>query len=346
MSNNNASEIVTKLFKDQYGEEPTTIEALAPTGSYRQYLRLKSVNNEALGVYNIDSQENEAYISFTNTFCAKGIQVPKIIKTSEDQLSYLVEDMGTEALWDYAKKDLTENRKLTPKTIRLFEKSLLELYKIQTKTIEDLDLSFCYPRDTFDKQSMLWDLNYFKYMFLRVLRVAVDEQALENDIQALASNLDKIPQIFFLFRDFQSRNIVINGEKPYFIDFQGGRKGAIYYDLASLLYDANIQLPEEDKEALLQYYYNIVEREENYAGFKETFEQFAIIRLTQALGAFGLRGVIEKKPHFKECIPFALKSLQTIFSNQNTANTYPCLKKAVNDAAASEYISTIVQEGY
>lgn len=343
MPNKNAITILTRLFHAQFNEAPISIEPLAATGSYRQYFRLQAKENTVLGVYNEDIQENKAYLSFTNTFLKNGIKVPQVYQTTQESKAYLVDDLGPLELCKCAKGDIQHQGYLTNATKKLYKKALSELHKIQTQTLQDLDTSYCYPRDVFDKQSMLWDLNYFKYMFLRVMRVGVDEQLLENDIQKLSSNLDSVPQNFFLFRDFQSRNIIINKEEAYLIDFQGGRKGAIYYDLASLLYDANVELKTQDREYLLDYYYNLEDRRESKQEFKTHFQSFAIIRLTQALGAFGLRGIIERKPHFKECIPYALQSLHDIFAEDNIKEKYPCLAKAIDTALESDHIHAAIE---
>lgn len=343
MQKREAINILTTLFSTQFNETALSIEALAATGSYRQYYRLKGKENTILGVYNEDVQENKAYLSFTNTFLKNDINVPKVYQTTLKNKAYLVDDLGPSELCKYAKNDIEQQGYLSSTSIVYYKKALSELHRIQTKTIQDLDTSYCYPRDVFDKQSMLWDLNYFKYMFLRVMRVGVDEQLLENDIQKLASHLDSAPQDFFLFRDFQSRNIIMNKEEAYLIDFQGGRKGAIYYDVASLLYDANVELKHEDREQLLDYYYNLEDRQESKQEFLTHFHQFAIIRLTQALGAFSLRGIIERKPHFKECIPYALHSLHDIFTENNIKGKYPCLAKAIDTAIESDFIRTAVE---
>lgn len=337
-------EIISELFKTRFESTITSIEKLAQSGSYRQYFRIKSAGENTLGVYNTDLEENKAYLSFSKTFTEQGIKIPEIYAISEDSKSYLVEDIGTKALWDFAKEDITNKGVLSDKTTELYKKTLSELHKIQTKTISQLDLSYCYPRDAFDKQSILWDLNYFKYFFLRLMRVSVDEQGLEEDIQKLSTELDKEDQNYFLYRDFQSRNVLIKEETPYFIDFQGGRKGAIYYDLASLLYDANVELPENDRNILLEHYYQLIGKDSTIPKqeFLEKFYLFATVRLTQALGAFGLRGIIEKKPNFKECIPFALEALKDITSKLSLECKYPTLCKAIISAHKSNYIKESV----
>lgn len=339
-------DLLSKLFQEHFNSPIDTIDTLAQSGSYRQYFRIQSGNKSVLGVYNTDLQENKAYLSFTNTFAAEKISVPEVYSVSKDQRYYLIEDLGLESLWDCAQKDRSENGELSKKAIEVYKLTLKELLAIQTKTIDKLNLSFCYPRDAFDKQSILWDLNYFKYFFLRLMRVSVDEQKLEDDIQNIAKELDKVDQNFFLYRDFQSRNVMIKKGAPYFIDFQGGRKGSFYYDVASLLYDANIELTNSDREKLLSFYYEQIIKKQpvERSEFNEKFTLFAVIRLTQALGAFGLRGVIEKKPHFKECIPYALQSLQYIIDNTQLKDEYPTLCNALLDANSSTYIRETVIE--
>lgn len=336
---------ITELFKLRFNSNIENIEKLPQSGSYRQYFRITSKKENILGVYNTDLEENKAYLSFSKTFSDQGIKIPEIYCESEDATNYLVQDIGTKALWDFAKQDILNKGELTKTTLSLYKKTLVELRKIQTKTIDKLDLSYCYPRDAFDKQSMLWDLNYFKYFFLRLMRVGVDEQGLEDDIQKLAGELDKVDQNYFLYRDFQSRNVLIKEDTPYFIDFQGGRKGAIYYDIASLLYDANVELPKHDRETLLDYYFEISDQENPVSKeeFTNNYYKFALIRLTQALGAFGLRGVVEKKPHFKECIPFALESLKDITKILTLEKDYPTLSKAIISACESDYIKEIAR---
>ena len=342
---NPAEEILSNLYKTHFNKSIDKVEALAQSGSYRQYYRITSNSESVLGVYNTDLEENKAYLSFTDTFIKKNIAVPEVYKVTPDQKAYLIQDLGRDSLWECVQQDRATDGTLSKKAMSLYEKTLKGLLEIQTKTIQDLDLSYCYPRNSFDKQSILWDLNYFKYFFLRLMRISVDEQKLENDIQKLAKEVDKVDQNFFMYRDFQSRNVMIYSEQPFFIDFQGGRKGAIYYDVASLLYDANVEIIQSDRNTLLSFYYNQIK--EKYpverTVFNDNFNLFSIVRLTQALGAFGLRGVVEKKPHFKECIPFALHALKCIIETSGFQKEYPTLCGAILSAHASEYISNIVK---
>ncbi len=343
---NEIIEALSKLYSEEYNCKFDSIEQLKQSGSYRQYYRITKEGKSILGVYNDDLRENNAYLSFSSSFEKEGINIPKIIRISNNTKTYLIQDLGNQSLWDIAQKNRKKDGSLSETSLKLFKETLKALIHIQCKTIEHIDLSYCYPRDTFDKQSMLWDLNYFKYFFLRLLRVNTDEQLFENDIQRLATKLNEQNQNYFLYRDFQSRNIMIFNNEPYFIDFQGGRKGSTYYDLASLIYDANIELVNEDQEELIHYYleewsrtHSITKKE-----FINNFHQFAIIRLTQALGAFGLRGIIENKPHFKECIPYALSSLKAIFEDSILTQTYPEIAKCIKTAIKSDYIRKLINK--
>jgi len=325
-------EAIRKLAIDYWGAEADRVESLTPTGSNRHYFRIHRGKKSILGVYNEDLQENHAYISFSKAFYKEGIKVPEILKVQRDEKSYLVEDLGKTSLWDLAGKDVKKTEKLSESSLELYKKSLSELHKLQKNGLKSINLNDCYPRKAFDKQSMLWDLNYFKYMFLRVMGISSDEELLERDIQKLSDELDAVDQDYFLYRDFQSRNIMIREGEAYFIDFQGGRKGTMYYDLASLLYDANVELGSDDRNQLLNYYFSIVKDEKKIdrEEFEHHFYRFAVIRLCQALGAFVLRGVIEKKPHFEECIPYAVKALKEISEETALVKDYPELSKAID----------------
>lgn len=338
-------EVLNTLYREKFNCDFNHLEVLAETGSYRRYYRLFGKDKSILGVINPDTRENEAYISFSKTFIKCGINVPKIELIKNNKNAYLVEDLGDETLYSYAKCRKDKQGYLNKEAIEKYEKSLSGLIELQNTTINEIDTSLCYPRDKFDYQSIIWDLYYFKYYFLKLMRIQFDEQALENNMQSLAKKLDSIKSDAFLFRDFQSRNIIINNNNAYFIDFQGGRKGAIYYDLASILFDANMELQGIDIEKLMKYYYkNSKEVSLPFEEFKSNLQLFAIIRLMQALGAFGLRGVVEKKPNFVSCIPYATASLFNIFTESSLSREYSEIYKAVRAIKKSKYIETLVDK--
>ncbi len=326
-----STDILKALFLKWFKAKAESVVSLPGGGSYRRYFRITGGSMSVIGVCNTDLQENRAYFSFTKTFRKCGINVPEIFAIAADDKAYLLQDLGDATLWQQARRDVEQSGCLSPPTLQRYIVTLEELLKIQTQGPAHLDWSYCYPREAFDKMAMLWDLNYFKYFFLRLMRISVDEQKLEDDIQLFSSTLDKVGRPYFLYRDFQSRNIMFHENNPYFIDFQGGKKGALFYDLASLLYDANVELNTEDRTLLFTYYYEAwrafetISQDEFYA----LFQQFAAIRLMQALGAFGLRGVVEKKAHFKSCIPYALSCLKNITEASDFKLRYPTLSQAV-----------------
>jgi len=225
----------------------------------------------------------------------------------------------------------------------LYKKVLEQLLKFQIDASAGLDYTVCYPRDRFDKQSMMWDLNYFKYYFLKLAHISFDEQSLEDDFDVFTDYLLKTDCNYFLYRDFQSRNIMIHEEKLFFIDYQGGRKGALQYDVASLLYDAKANIPEAEREELLEFYldelnqYKHTDRDK----FKSLFCGYVLIRIMQAMGAYGFRGFYEKKKHFLKSIPFALKNLETLLLNNTIQVKLPELFRVLKAVTESEFLKSI-----
>ena len=233
---------IIQLFENQFNEKPDSFSLLPPSGSYRKYCRLQNAQRSVIGAFNSDIKENTAFLSFTNHFKKKGIPVPEIIAVSSDLKKYLLEDLGDITLFDFLIKT-REQEGFSSQTISEYKKVLRLLPRLQIHAGKDLDYSVCYPRAAFDKQSMMWDLNYFKYYFLKLAKISFDEQALEDDFQLFSDYLLSADSDYFLFRDFQSRNVMLKNNEVYFIDYQGGRKGALQYDLASLLYDGKADIP-------------------------------------------------------------------------------------------------------
>jgi len=335
-------EELVRLFENWSGEKVLKVTPLAQSGSDRKYFRIVSKGKSALGVYNKDSKENLAFIEFTKHFLRKGMKVPQVYAEEPTMDIYLLEDLGDTTLFAY----LTEQKKeseFTDALRTMYQKVLKELPRFQVIAGEDLNYSLCYPRASFDKTSMMWDLNYFKYYFLKLAQISFDEQALENDFQTLTDYLLETEHHYFLYRDFQSRNIMIKGEEVYFIDYQGGRKGALQYDLASLLYDAKAAIPQNERDALLEFYidelekYVLVERDE----FRAYFSGYVMIRIMQAMGAYGFRGFYEKKAHFLASIPFALENLNNVLKNLDLPIELPTLIPVLKKMVASEKLKEI-----
>jgi len=316
------------------------IEKLPQSGSCRQYFRIFSKNITIIGVYNQDIKENNAFFSFTNLFLTQKINVPKIITIDETQQYYLLEDLGDETLFSF----LTSHRKneeIVKPVISYYKKVLQQLPLLQLSGKKVIDFSVCYPRFAFDKQSMLWDLNYFKYYFLKLANIPFDEQLLEDDFHRFITFLLEAEQDYFMFRDFQSRNIMLHQDEPYFIDYQGGRKGALQYDIASLLYDGKADLPPELREELLNYYLEQLSKHIHVDNekFCKYYYGFVLIRILQALGTYGFRGYYEKKSHFLLSIPFAIKNLKYLFPKFEFGAQIPALIRVIQEITESKLVA-------
>ena len=330
------------LFESHFKEEVTFFEQLPASGSYREYVRIKSVNHQVIGAYNQDIKENQAFLEFSAHFRNKNIPVPHIYAVNSNMDCYLQEDLGNTTLFDFI-STTRENEGFSIKIVDEYKKVLRELPRIQLVAGKDIDYSVCYPREAFDKQSMMWDLNYFKYYFLKLAKIPFDEQALEDDFQTFSDYLLAVDNNAFLYRDFQSRNVMLKDGKVYFIDYQGGRKGALQYDLASLLYDAKANIPEAEREELLEFYLDELSqyKQVNRDKFKALFGGYVLIRIMQAMGAYGFRGFYEKKEHFLKSIPFALKNLETLLAKNTIQAKLPELFKVLKAVTESVFLKTI-----
>ncbi len=320
------------LAESSLGVEVLECKALSQGGSKRQYVRLKHAGGSVLGVYNPNPLENHAYIGMTAHFLTHEVPVPKIIATAADGLHYLVEDLGDTTLLNLLEAKRVGD-KAPSEIINYYKQALEQLAYLQINAGADLDDGLCWERKRFDKQSMLWDLNYFKYYFLRIKSTGYNEQALEDDFHRLADYLVEAASDFFMFRDFQARNIMIHEGRPWFIDFQGGRRGALPYDVISLLYQAKANLPHSVREELLEHYLLVASQLTSIdtADFRSRYAGFQLIRFLQVLGAYGFRGLIEGKAHFVESIPFALNNLKWWLETAKLPMELPELRRAVKE---------------
>jgi len=330
-------EIVSDGYKELFRVSDIKVTALPKSGSDRRYFRIFDGAKSIIGAYNFNLEENNAFIGFSRHFRKKSLPVPEIFGYIPEKYIYFLQDLGDSNLytWLHSKPDISD---FSRETKNLYRKILDNLILFQTKGINGLNLELCYPHRSFDRQSMMWDMNYFKYMLLKLLAVPFNERHLEQDFNSLADYLLDTGQDYFLYRDFQTANVMVMGEEPWFIDYQGGRKGAPQYDVASLLYDAKIPMSQKNREELLGYY---IEKfcsvsNEDKKKFRGYYEGFSMIRLMQALGAFGFRGLYEQKPTFADSIIPGVTLLLEVIGSAESHVKLPELYRTIRSIPDSQ----------
>jgi len=332
-------DVLKRLFEQHYGLPAEHVRPLQGQlgGSGRAIVRLGGGGKSAIGISYPVREENVAFLEFSRHFRRHGLPVPEIYKEDLSQGAYLEEDLGDTTLFEF----LSANRVggvIAPQAIEAYRKVVAVLPRFQVEAGRDLNYRVCYPRASFDRQSIAWDLNYFKYYFLRLAGIPFNEQALEYDFGRLTKFLLGANHDYFLYRDFQSRNVMLRDGEPFFVDYQGGRKGALQYDVASLLYDGKADLPPELRQELLDHYLDRladfikIDREV----FMEHYYAYVYVRILQALGAYGFRGFYERKAHFLQSVPYALKNLRWLADHVKLPVALPALMDALNGISVSE----------
>ena len=332
----NTEKIISALFEKWSGHAPEQIIPIAAAGSPRKYFRLSGQGVKAVGAYNPDLKENEAFITFTRHFYDKGLPVPELLAADKEAGIYMVSDLGNDVLFDHIikRKDWKE---IPDDLYAKLAMTVRMLPHFQVEGAQGMDWSVCYPRETFDMQSMMWDLNYFKYYILKTAGITFNEQLLENDFLRFAEFLLQAGQEHFLYRDFQSRNVMLVEDKPYFIDYQGGRKGPLQYDLASFLYQVKAHFPEETRDRLIDEYLEELSgiTSINRDLFMKYYFPFVYLRLFQVLGAYGFRGLFEHRPHFADSLEPALASLARLLNRHPLEPELTELKSALRKLTQS-----------
>lgn len=331
-----------RLFEDWAGENVKTIHPLPTSGSYREYYRIKSTKYSAIGAYNSDKKENRAFTEFTRHFHSINLNVPELFRENAEEDIYLVEDLGDTTLFAYINQH-RDGKNYPDRLIDIYKSVIEQLPKFQITAAKNLNYNVCYPRSRFDKRSMMWDLNYFKYYFLKLAKIQFDEEYLEEDFQAFTDYLLRTETDYFLYRDFQSRNVMLKNSVPYFIDYQGGRHGALQYDLASLLYDSKADMPDEVRKILLDHYITVTSNliDIKPKEFTQFFYGYVLIRIMQAMGSYGFRGFYEKKEHFLQSIPYALNNLSTLLNNVQLPVKIPTLLNILEKVVHSRRLQSI-----
>jgi len=319
---------IKELYEEWSGSPPLSLDVLPQSGSDRRYFRLCGENYSVIATHGINVRENEVFIYFSNHFAAKGLPTAKILAVNDDTTVYLQEDFGDDSLLT-----LLEAEGYTKRIYGLFAESLKQLAHLQVNGHEELDYDQCLTNKEFGKQAIMADLLYFKYYFLDTLKIAYDKEKLVDDFEALSIYLAHVKHKYFMFRDFQSRNILIKHDEVHFIDYQGGMKGALQYDVASLLWQAKANLPDKWKNFLLDYYMDcvseILKKPLDRNRFVSQYNGYVLIRLLQVLGAYGFRGLFERKAHFLISIPLALTNLKWFLDHKETGIALPEFEKVL-----------------
>src|SRR6202140_613373 len=344
-------EVLQRLF-ERYFQLP--VERVQPLqgqlgGSGRKIIRLSSQRLSAIGILYDVRGENVAFLEVSRHFRRHGLPVPEIYAEDLNHGAYLEEDFGGTTLFEF----LSSHRvggSIPPETVAAYRKVVSILPRFQAEAGRDLNYKVCYPRASFDRQSIAWDLNYFKYYFLRLAGIPFNEQALERDFSRLTKLLLSASRDYFLYRDFQSRNImlrkILNEDQPFFLDYQGGRKGALQYDIASLLYDAKADLPPKLRQQLLDAYigrladFIDIKRE----AFMRHYYAYVYVRIMQALGAYGFRGFYERKTHFLQSVPYALENLRWLLQHVELPIALPTVMEAFKTMVASEKLQGLTSK--
>ena len=340
-------EVLKNLFERHFHSPVERVQPLQGQlgGSGRKVLRLANERSRAIGILYDVREENVAFLEFSRHFRRHGLPVPEIYAEDLAQGAYLEEDLGDTTLFDF----LSQNRiggDIAPQVVEAYRRVAAVLPHFQIEAGRDLNYKVCYPRGSFDRQSIAWDLNYFKYYFLRLAGIAFSEQALEDDFGRLTKFLLSADHNYFLYRDFQSRNVMLRGGHPFFLDYQGGRKGALQYDIASLLYYAKADLPPELRQQLLDHYLDSVARlmPLDRDAFMQYYYGYVYVRIMQALGAYGFRGFYERKAHFLQSVPYALKNLRWLIHHVTLPVALPALTDAFQGMLRSEKLLGLASE--
>jgi aminoglycoside/choline kinase family phosphotransferase len=336
-------EVLKRLFEQHFHSPVERVQPLQGQlgGSGRKIIRLSSEKLSAIGILYDVRDENVAFLEFSRHFRRRGLPVPEIYAEDLSHGAYLEEDFGSTTLFEFL-SDHRNGGTIAPEAVEAYRKVVALLPRFQVEAGRDLNYKVCYPRASFDRQSIAWDLNYFKYYFLRLAGIPFNEQALERDFSRLTKLLLSASRDYFLYRDFQSRNIMLrkslNEDQPFFLDYQGGRKGALQYDIASLLYDAKADLPPDLRQQLLDHYLDSLSGflDLDRSAFMQYYYAYVYVRIMQALGAYGFRGFYERKEHFLQSVPYALKNIRWLLHNVELPVALPTLMEAFKSVVASD----------
>ena len=338
-----AESILKPLFESYTGTALTEITELPASGSNRRYFRLKGGNISLIGAIGTNLQENHSFIYLARHFREKGLRVPAVLAVSEDGQAYIQEDLGDQVLFGMVAQG-RESGLYSSQETDLLRRTIEQLPRLQFVGAQGLDWKNCYPQEAFDARMVDFDLNYFKYCFLKATGLEFNEIELQEDFEKLKEDLLKEDDNTFLYRDFQARNVMIKDGEPWFIDFQGGRRGPIYYDVASFIWQARSRFPEDLKQDLIRTYLRALQqfKQVDEEAFRSRLRLFVLFRTLQVLGAYGFRGYFEKKPHFLASVPYALSNLRKLL--ETPFEDYPYLNSLLMQLSSMPELNEIPQD--
>lgn len=316
-----------KTYYETWATDPlTTWQALPLSGSERRYYRAASSSHQALVVHHSDTAENRAFVAYTRHFQALGMPVPALFHEDLDQDRYLIEDLGNQTLLQHLQQH-RNGQQPAATTLHYYKETLTQLARLQVQGVQGLPIEDYHQPATFDPCNMLWDLNYFKYCYLKTSGLPIDEYRLEQDFQQLTADASTMPSTYFMMRDCQARNVMVHQDRIYFIDYQGGKYGPLAYDVASLLYQAKANLPHSIRTELLTHYLDALNQyiKIDSIAFRQQFYYFVLLRSLQVLGAYGYKGLYQGKTHFIESIPYALDNVAWLLDHAIPKDAYPYL---------------------
>ena len=330
------------LFEQYTRQKPENIVELPSSGSNRRYFRITGSGMSLIGAKGLDVDENIAFMEIAKHFKLKGLPVPQVLCASEDNMFYLQEDLGDITLFNTIQQG-RETSNFSPDEVALLKKTISTLPKLQFEGGKGLDYNICFPQPEFDERNVWFDCNYFKYCFLKTTGIEFSEIKLHDDLTKMAADLlEGGNEETFMYRDFQARNVMLVNGNPYFIDFQGGRKGPLYYDLASFVWQAKANYPTSLKEELIETYREALKEYVDIPKdiFYKKLRLFVLFRTMQVLGAYGFRGYFEKKPHFLQSVPFAIDNLRKLIQEQ-PFDEYPYIQQLLEELTTMRQFSDL-----
>ena len=324
--------ILVSSFRKVTGCAPTCITRLRSHASERRIYRLISRDLSIIGIINPSKSENDTFVSFAHHLTRKALPIPHIYLYIPEEHLYLEEDLGDETLFDVlAAERIRTGESFPAYAEELYKQSLEYLTRFQVECSKDFDFSLCHPERQLVPGSFTRDCSSFATNLVAKLLPSFDITRLAADFATLIAYLEVPQSSFLVHRDFQSRNIMIRENNPYFIDFQGGCKGPLQYDVVSLLYQSSTQLSPETRRNLLQHYSSVIKKLITLEAslFDSYYSGFIISRMLEVLGVYGRQGLGTGKEYFTKSIPIALTTLAQELVSPQLALKLPALRSCV-----------------